>query len=134
MLNGNFPVSLVFPFKARPKERPRFGRGKTYTAKDTTLFEKAIGIVAMKSFSGPPSNEALHVVINFVFKRPKSTKRKYMTVRPDLDNLVKSVTDALNNILYTDDSQIVKLTIEKKYGIEEHISLVAYELDSDSES
>lgn len=35
--------------------------------------------------------------------------------RVDCDNLAKSVSDAMNWIVYRDDSQIVKLTIEKKY-------------------
>ena len=35
--------------------------------------------------------------------------------RRDLDNLSKAVCDALNGMLYKDDSQIVKLTITKHY-------------------
>lgn len=38
------------------------------------------------------------------------------TVRPDLDNLVKLVLDALNGVAYADDSQIVRIHAFKKYS------------------
>lgn len=53
-----------------------------------------------------------------------SRKRQYQalmgevrpTTKPDLDNLLKSVKDALNGVAYVDDSQIVTITAEKAYG------------------
>jgi Holliday junction resolvase RusA-like endonuclease len=36
--------------------------------------------------------------------------------RPDLDNLLKSVLDAMNGLIYKDDSQIAKLTAYKHYS------------------
>ena len=43
--------------------------------------------------------------------------------RRDLDNIYKSVTDALNNIAYLDDSQITKATIEKVKGEPERVEI-----------
>lgn len=37
-------------------------------------------------------------------------------VRPDIDNFMKPILDALNNILYIDDGQITKLTGNKVYS------------------
>jgi Holliday junction resolvase RusA-like endonuclease len=48
--------------------------------------------------------------------RPKvifANGRKYDTQRPDIDNLCKFVLDALHNVVYSDDSQVVKLTATK---------------------
>ncbi|MDR1647770.1 MAG: RusA family crossover junction endodeoxyribonuclease, partial [Zoogloeaceae bacterium] len=36
--------------------------------------------------------------------------------RPDLDNVVKSVCDAMNGVVFRDDAQIVRLTAEKIYA------------------
>lgn len=36
--------------------------------------------------------------------------------RPDIDNLAYVVTNALKSIVYDDDSQIVDLTLRKRYG------------------
>ena len=43
------------------------------------------------------------------------------TKKPDIDNVVKIVLDALNKIAFKDDNQITKLYVEKIYGLEEKI-------------
>ena len=63
--------------------------------------------------------------IIFYFPVPKSTSKKNKelmlqgkimhTKRPDIDNCIKSVTDALNNIAYKDDGQICAITAVKCY-------------------
>ena len=50
------------------------------------------------------------------FPIPKQLKKLLPTNSPDLDNIVKSVCDALNGIAYFDDSQICKLSIHKYYA------------------
>ena len=37
-------------------------------------------------------------------------------VKPDVDNVAKSILDALNGIIYLDDKQIIKLDIKKIYA------------------
>jgi len=79
------------------------------------VFKTALGIAASEVrpkviISGPIS-----VKLEFVFPRTKSMiwKNKPMLrvpkdTKPDIDNLCKSVFDALNGILFVDDSQINK--------------------------
>ena len=50
----------------------------------------------------------LGISFTFRFTRPKSVKRKHHTVKPDLDNIIKPIKDALKGVLIHDDSQIVK--------------------------
>ncbi|WP_334299865.1 RusA family crossover junction endodeoxyribonuclease [Anaerobutyricum hallii] len=38
------------------------------------------------------------------------------TKKPDLDNVIKSILDALNKVAYHDDTQIVSLSMEKFYS------------------
>ena len=38
------------------------------------------------------------------------------TKKPDLDNVIKSILDALNKVAYHDDTQIVSLSVEKFYS------------------
>ena len=40
----------------------------------------------------------------------------FPTVKPDTDNIAKSILDSLNNIAYLDDKQVVKLEVEKYYS------------------
>jgi Holliday junction resolvase RusA-like endonuclease len=38
------------------------------------------------------------------------------TGRPDLDNVIKSILDALNGVAYSDDSAVISVTAEKRYA------------------
>ena len=62
----------------------------------------------------------VQIHIEFIHKRPKAMKgesRQYKPTRPDVDNLVKSVFDALTaSVAIKDDSQIVRLSAVDLYG------------------
>lgn len=59
--------------------------------------------------------------------RPKSVKREYPEVKPDLSNYIKGVEDAMNKLVYTDDSKIVGYTeCWKLYREKPGISVVLY--------
>ena len=50
----------------------------------------------------------LGISFTFRFTRPKSVKRKYPTVPPDLNNIIKPIEDAMKGILIHDDKDIVE--------------------------
>ncbi|MEG2395214.1 MAG: RusA family crossover junction endodeoxyribonuclease, partial [Ruthenibacterium sp.] len=53
------------------------------------------------------------------------------TCKPDMDNVVKVVADALNGIAYHDDSGIVEMRIAKRYGNPERLVVrISGELES----
>jgi len=68
----------------------------------------------------------LKMTVKAYFPIPKSTRKKERvlmqagkirhTKKPDGDNVVKSIADALNGIAYDDDSAVVDLTISKDYS------------------
>ena len=84
---------------------------------------------------GKPFEGALHIILQFTFAIPKSwpkIKRLHggivgHTSKPDWDNLSKSVTDACIGIVYNDDSQIVRASVEKRYGDKEGVRVVVEE-------
>ena len=47
---------------------------------------------------------------------PKQLKKLLPTNSPDLDNIAKSVCDALDGIVCFDDSQVCKLSVHKYYA------------------
>ena len=64
-----------------------------------------------------PTTEAVKLTVLFIFERPKTVKRKAMTVKPDIDHLIRSIGDAGTQAnLYPDDSQITQIIARKKYG------------------
>lgn len=106
-----------------PKARPRFSSrsGRAYTPKKTKDYEKKIGKVVRPMVKDKISG-AVHVNLNVVFNRPKYMQtKKYQdglilhTKRPDLDNVIKAVLDALNSVL-DDDAQVSKITATKYYA------------------
>jgi Holliday junction resolvase RusA-like endonuclease len=48
--------------------------------------------------------------------------------RPDIDNYCKAPLDALNGIVWRDDSQVVELTVSKFYSSRPRLELEAVEL------
>lgn len=109
-------ISFNFPTDPTAKGRPRIWKGRAVTPKKTRDFEKLISTLAKIQYRGEPLSGPLTLIIVFYLKKPKSVKRDYPTVKPDLSNCVKSLEDALNGIAYKDDSQIVELICSKKYA------------------
>ena len=108
------------------KGRLRFGRGKTYTPAKTIAAETFIQLCATQKGVPKMMNGPLRLTVTFSMGIPKSWSAKKKaeaelgnirpTSKPDIDNLIKLVGDALNGIAYKDDSQIVEIQAVKKYG------------------
>ena len=69
-----------------------------------------------KSAGAAPHNYPVRIKINFLMPRPKTVKRPYPSVAPDLDKLIRAVLDGLTGIAYDDDSQVVEIYARKVYG------------------
>lgn len=105
--------------KVQGKQRPRFTRsGRCYTPKATADYEAAIAAAFRDQCGGfYAASEPVAVSVD-VFRalpksRPKSVAAEADTARPDLDNVVKAVLDALNGIAYADDAQVVEIHATK---------------------
>lgn len=48
--------------------------------------------------------------------------------RPDLDNLIKTVKDACNRVVWLDDSQVCTLTVTKRYSDNPRTKIMIEEL------
>lgn len=47
----------------------------------------------------------------------------FPTIKPDTDNIAKSILDSLNGIAYKDDKQVVSLSVKKWYAEEPSVSI-----------
>lgn len=100
------------------KARPRFTRsGRVYTPKATKDYEKKVA-QAWKINGYGKTDKAVSVEIAVYCSRPKSAKRRFPTVKPDVDNIAKIILDGLNGVAYEDDKQVVSLSIDKVYAID----------------
>lgn len=48
--------------------------------------------------------------------------------KPDVDNYIKAIKDALKNVIWKDDSQVVNLSVSKWYSEKPRIEIVIREL------
>lgn len=109
-------MKIFFNIEPQAKQRPRHTRsGHTYTPSKTRNFESTLKLMA-KNVVKEPFDAPLRVSIIFYITRPKSVKRAYPSVKPDCDNLIKAVCDAMNNIIWKDDSLICEISAKKVYS------------------
>lgn len=114
--------------KARARTvRTRGGQAFSYTPEGTVLYENLIKISFSQTGERPfRAEEYLRVTIMAYYPVPKSTSKKKATEmvagyirpakKPDIDNVVKSILDALNGVAYHDDTQVVAVFAEKYYS------------------
>lgn len=129
----SFEYEFEVPGKAQAKQRPRLGRfGKVYTPNNTHSYENWIKLCFIDKYKNFVTlKEDIFMEILIYKGIPKSTSKKKKeqmllglikpTTKPDIDNIVKSIFDALNKIAYNDDSQICFLQVRKIYAEEEKV-------------
>lgn len=100
-----------------PKGRPRLTRyGTAYTPAKTQAAEQAIRVAVKRSYRDAPLDGPLSVKATFYLPQAKRNRKNYVTQKPDIDNLGKTVLDALNGVLWADDCQIVHLELSKHWA------------------
>lgn len=129
-------MDFVIPGKVMGKQRHRTTKtGRTYTPKQTVLAENWIRtcVVEKVGLGFVPYDRPVrltHIRIVVPVAKSWSKKKKAQAFmgeilpigKPDLDNVEKLLCDALNGILWVDDSRIVSvLCKEKVFGDQERL-------------
>lgn len=117
------------PAKIIGKGRPRLNSytGQVYTPTRTKDYESLVEQYFLLKYPRYATIEGrAKVTIMAYFEIPKSTSkiaRQSMlenqispTKKPDIDNVIKIVLDALNKFAFKDDTQITKIEVEKLYS------------------
>lgn len=114
------------------KERPRINMytGRVYTPNKTKDYEFLVQQYFKIKYPRYQVLEGrLEINIIAYLKIPKSTskvKTQEMldnkispTKKPDVDNIAKSILDAMNGFVFKDDNQVSKIGVEKRFALEE---------------
>nr|DAM12768.1 MAG TPA: Endodeoxyribonuclease RusA [Caudoviricetes sp.] len=122
-------MEFVVEGEPQGKARPRFSRrsGTVYTPAKTAKYEKEIRQAFLDAGGKMiPAGSYVAVTVDAYFSIPKSyTKRKRLECehnikrpdkKPDIDNVVKVVLDALNKVAYEDDKQVIGVICRKWYS------------------
>ena len=118
-------ISFTIEGEPTGKCRPRHGKYKTYTPHKTKAVENNIAYFYKVNvghyFDGYVK---LKLDLYYSIAKSDSKKKKLMKLnnelrpnkKPDIDNVVKLVADALNEVAYKDDTQIIELECRKFYS------------------
>ena len=125
--------------KVQAKQRPRFSNGHTYTPKETVDYEQWVKLCFIQNKGDwECSDNPIKMTCNISTKRPKAhynskgeVKPQFKTVlptkKPDTSNCVKGIEDALNGLVYHDDSQITTAHVTKRYTDTDYVIVTIVE-------
>ena len=127
-----FEFEVIGAIKGKARPRVNTYTCKAYTPENTKDYELLIKqYFKIKYPRYVPLENRVCVKIIAQFKVPKATTKKDKelilegklspTKKPDIDNIIKIILDALNKMAFKDDNQITKIEVEKIYGDEEKI-------------
>lgn len=124
------------------KGRPQFNTqtSRAFTPKQTVNYETLVHTEYMIQCKGFrfPDDAMLDMRILAYYSIPKSDSKKIKaqklanvirpTKKPDMDNVVKMVADALNQVAYKDDTQIVDCQVRKFFSAKPRIEVIILEV------
>ena len=137
-------IEFFVPGEPQGKARARtyLPRGsnkyRSVTPDKTRLYEARIRNAFLKAWNKNelafPKDRPVRICVTAIYTPAASTsKRKLAQMqaglllpmkKPDLDNVIKAVCDALNKYAYHDDAQIVSITCSKAYGYSAGLSVI----------
>lgn len=130
------PIHLIIPGEPVAQGRPKFtqaaGFPRAYDPPKSKVYKERIRSEAQAALWQRQAEKItgkkwpLRAEVRAYCSIPKSWSKRdqedalngyiWPTGRPDLDNYIKIALDALNEVLFPDDSQIVQLASEKRYS------------------
>ena len=128
----------------RGKGRPRFGRfGKftrVYTDKQTQDYEALIKFFAAQAMGSTdlletPVSVFLYVRLPIPQSYPKKRREACLSgaerpcKKPDIDNIAKTYLDAMNGVIFVDDTQVIDLHVKKLYSEKAGVDVMVMEVE-----
>lgn len=92
-----------------PAMRPRFGVRRVYQPKRNVEYRQRVQAAARVAMKGAEPMQGELCAVVKLYRKYKSAARNF----GDVDNHLKAIFDGLSGIVFEDDSQICRCTVEK---------------------
>ena len=136
-------IEFVIPGEPVAQGRPRAttigGRVRMYDPAKSKNYKKHVSAIAKLNAPKKPLETPLRVKLDIYRPMLKSMSKKrrelanariYRPItKPDNSNYAKGIEDALNGIIYKDDSQIVDLIVRKYYSDDPRVEVLIEEVE-----
>ena len=139
-------MQIHFQVEGDPKGkgRPRFSRvgnfTKVYTDKQTLSYEALIAFFAKQAMGVTDLLEtpvSVFLYVRLPVPQSYSKKRREACLsgtekpctKPDSDNIAKTYLDALNGVIFVDDTQVVDLHVKKLYSDKAGVDVMVMEAE-----
>ena len=114
-------ASFTVPGLPKAQPRPRMTRtGHVFTSPSADMWKASIAMCGA-SLSGMMIDKPVSLSVDMTFPPPKHGHKHRLqllhTSRPDVDNLLKAIMDAMTGMqIWLDDSFVSKVEATKRYG------------------
>ena len=139
-------MQIHFQVEGDPKGkgRPRFSRvgsfTKVYTDKQTLGYEAKIAYFAKQAIGSTeplktPVSVYLYVRLSIPQSYPKKRREACLNgfelpcKKPDIDNIAKTYLDAMNGVIFVDDTQVIDLHVKKVYAEKAGVDVMVTEAE-----
>lgn len=137
-------IRFTVPGEPKGKARPRVftnkaGKSQAVTPQDTVSYESLVRWVFTNTMEARKLQGEIEAKIVAMYPIPKSMTKKnrqlidegklHPTKKPDADNVAKIILDSLNKIAFDDDSQVIRLIVEKHFSDKPRVEVTLRELD-----
>jgi Holliday junction resolvase RusA-like endonuclease len=137
-------INFHIPGQPVGKGRPRIGKvgahARMFTPSKTVSYESTVALFAAQAMAGRPLLTGpvnLQMRVDFAIPASWSMKKQRAAeaglilpkVKPDADNVIKAVCDAINGVVWVDDVQVVDLTLKKRYSVQPGVAVRIDELE-----
>jgi Holliday junction resolvase RusA-like endonuclease len=130
--------------QGRPRATTINGHIRMYDPKKSSDFKNYVRLVASEHRPDKLLEGPISLTVKVYKKTLKSFSKKKIaaaesgqlrpTSKPDVDNYVKGVKDALKNVIWKDDSQVVDLHISKWYSETPRIEVTIVPLEEQQQT
>lgn len=119
-------IKIIIPGTPIPQARPRLGKYGVYDPKASDKKKVISYIKSSYKLQDCIDNFPLAIKMTFFMPFPKASSKAYIQEnynnshikKPDIDNLAKFYLDIMKGFVYTDDSLVAKICLQKVYSTE----------------